>query len=60
MRTYNRTLVSARFFSHCCNKFKSEYSKVVNGQIKPFELMKQLNMKKSTYYKYDKRFKEEL
>nr|WP_238900074.1 recombinase family protein [Clostridium sp. YIM B02500] len=41
-------------------KFKDEYAKVVNGQIKPFELMKQLNMKKSTYYKYAKRFKEEV
>lgn len=41
-------------------KFKEEYTKVINGQIKPFELMRQLDMKKSTYYKYAKRFKEEV
>lgn len=41
-------------------KFKEEYTKVVDGQIKPFELMKQLEMKKSTYYKYAKRFKQEV
>lgn len=41
-------------------KFKQEYAKVVDGQIKPFELMKQLGMKKSTYYKYAKRFKQEV
>jgi len=40
-------------------KFKEEYKKVVSRQIKPFELMRQLNMKKSTYYKYAKRYKEE-
>jgi DNA invertase Pin-like site-specific DNA recombinase len=41
-------------------KFKQEYKKVVSGQIKPFELMKQLGMKKSTYYKYAKRYKQEV
>lgn len=41
-------------------KFKEEYAKVIDGQTKPFELMKQLGMKKATYYKYAKRFKEEL
>ncbi len=41
------------------DKFKQEYKKVVSGQIKPFELMRQLDMKKSTYYKYAKRFKQE-
>lgn len=41
-------------------KFKEEYKKVLNAQIKPFELMKQLGMKKSTYYKYAKRYKQEL
>lgn len=41
-------------------KFKEEYTKVINDQIKPFELMKQLGMKKSTYYKYAKRYKEEV
>jgi len=42
------------------DKFKQEYAKVVDGQIKPFQLMKQLGMKKSTYYKYAKRFKQEV
>lgn len=41
-------------------KFASEYTKVITGQIKPFELMRQLNMAKATYYKYAKRFKHEL
>jgi DNA invertase Pin-like site-specific DNA recombinase len=41
-------------------KFKVEYAKVVTGQIKPFDLMRQLEMKKSTYYKYAKRYKQEL
>ncbi len=41
-------------------KFKAEYAKVVAGQVKPFELMKQLDMKKATFYKYVKRYKEEL
>ncbi|MDF2537162.1 MAG: recombinase family protein [Herbinix sp.] len=41
-------------------KFASEYTKVVDGQIKPFELMKQLGMAKATYYKYAKRYKQEL
>lgn len=40
--------------------FKQAYSKVEAGQIKPFELMKQLAMAKSTYYKYAKQVKEEL
>lgn len=40
--------------------FKEEYKKVLNAQIKPFELMKQLNMKKATYYKYVKQVKQEL
>lgn len=42
------------------DKFKEEYKRVVSGQIKPFELMRQLEMKKSTYYKYAKRYKEEV
>lgn len=40
--------------------FKEEYSKVQTGHIKPFELMKQLGMAKSTYYKYAKQVKDEL
>lgn len=41
-------------------KFASEYTKVIEGRIKPFELMRQLGMKKSTYYKYTKRYKQEV
>lgn len=33
-------------------EFNKEYQEVLNGTIKPFELMKKLNMKKATYYKY--------
>lgn len=40
--------------------FKKEYSKVQTGHIKPFELMKQLGMAKSTYYKYSKQVNDEL
>lgn len=40
--------------------FKKAYGKVEAGHIKPFELMKQLGMAKSTYYKYAKQVKDEL
>lgn len=40
--------------------FKKEYSKVQAGHIRPFELMKQLGIAKSTYYKYAKQVKDEL
>lgn len=42
------------------DKFKKEYSKVQAGHIKPFELINQLGMAKSTYYKYAKQVKDEL
>ena len=35
--------------------FAKEYQKVLSGEIKPFDLMRQLNMKKSTFYRYIKR-----
>lgn len=41
------------------NKFASEYKKVIKGDLKPFECMKQLNMKKSTFYLYAKHYKEQ-
>ncbi|MSU02336.1 recombinase family protein [Tissierella pigra] len=41
------------------DKFKKEYSKVEAGLTKPFELMEQLGMAKSTYYKYAKQVKNE-
>lgn len=42
------------------DKFKQAYSQIEAGQIKPFELIKQLGMANSTYYKYVKQVKEEL
>lgn len=35
--------------------FAKEYQKVLSGEIKPFNLMRQLSMKKSTFYRYIKR-----
>lgn len=34
------------------DKFKTEYQRVTSGAIKPFELMKELGLTKSTYYRY--------
>lgn len=34
------------------DEFSEHYQKVVSGEIRPFELMKQLGMSKSTYYRY--------
>lgn len=33
-------------------EFAKEYEKVVAGVVRPFELMKQLNMSKATFYRY--------
>lgn len=33
------------------DEFSEHYQKVVSGEIRPFELMKQLGMSKSTYYR---------
>lgn len=37
------------------DEFSEHYQKVVSGEIRPFELMKQLGMSKSTYYRYVKK-----
>jgi DNA invertase Pin-like site-specific DNA recombinase len=37
--------------------FKIHYHKVINGQMRPTELMKQLGISKSTYYRYVERVK---
>lgn len=37
--------------------FKIHYQKVINGQMRPTELMKQLGISKSTYYRYVERIK---
>ena len=34
------------------NEFSEHYKKVLSGEIRPFELMKQLDISKSTYYRY--------
>lgn len=38
-------------------EFSIEYQKVLDGELKPFELMKILDMKKATYYRYVNRLK---
>lgn len=40
------------------DEFASQYKKVVEGDIKPFTLMRQLNMTKPTFYRYKKRYEE--
>ena len=37
-------------------KFTKEYQRVVDGSIKPFELMRELNLTRSTFYRYKKQF----
>ena len=37
--------------------FKIHYQKVIDGQIRPTDLMKQLGISKSTYYRYVERIK---
>ena len=36
--------------------FNKEYQKVISGEIAPYELMRRLNLKKSTYYLYRKNY----
>ncbi len=38
-------------------EFKIQYQRVIDGQIRPTELMKQLGISKSTYYRYVERLK---
>ena len=38
--------------------FAKEYQKVLDGAIRPFELMRQLNMKKTTFYRYADRIRK--
>ena len=40
-------------------KFCKEYEKVESGKKKPFELMKELKLNQSTYYRYRKRYLKE-
>ena len=36
-------------------RFIKEYEKVISGEIRPFQLMKQLGMSKATFYRYVRR-----
>ena len=40
-------------------EFAKEYQKVTEGQLRPFELMKELKMSKATYYRYVKSLKRD-
>lgn len=40
-------------------KFCKEYERVLAGKIRPFELMKELKLTESTYYRYKKRYDDE-
>ena len=37
-------------------EFSKHYQRVLNGEIKPFELIEELGLTKPTYYRYKKRF----
>lgn len=39
-------------------RFEKEYQKVLSGELKPFELMKELEMTKPTYYRYRTKYHE--
>ena len=39
-------------------RFIKEYEKVISGEMRPFQLMKQLGMSKATFYRYVKRLIE--
>ena len=39
-------------------KFSREYKRVIDGELRPFECMRLLGMKKATFYKYVKLYKE--
>lgn len=38
------------------NEFRIAYERVVNGNIRPFELMKELGLTKPTFYRYKKQY----
>ncbi len=40
--------------------FKEAYEKVLSGKLRPFECAEHLGLKISTYYKYKKRYEEEV
>lgn len=38
------------------NEFRTAYERVLNGNIRPFELMKELGLTKPTFYRYKKQY----
>lgn len=47
-----------RFVIMSQDEFADQYKKVLSGELRPFELMKQLGMSKSTYYRYISKFNQ--
>lgn len=41
-------------------QFAIEYQKVVNGEVRPFALMKKLGLTRSTFYRYKQQFEKEV
>ena len=42
------------------NKFKLLYERVLRGEVKPFEAIKQLNVSMPTYYRYKRKYEQEV
>lgn len=42
----------------CDEDFKNEYQRVISGELRPVELMRQLGLSKSTFYRYAKRIQK--
>lgn len=40
------------------NAFCKEYKRVINGEIRPFALMNELNLTRATFYRYKKQYEE--
>ena len=49
---YGRSVIMSQ------DEFADQYKKVLSGELRPFELMKQLGMSKSTYYRYISKFNQ--
>jgi DNA invertase Pin-like site-specific DNA recombinase len=41
------------------DSFSVQYQRVINGEIRPFELMKELGLTKPTFYRYKKQFEQQ-
>lgn len=42
------------------DKFKEVYEKVLKGELRPFKAIEQLGVSMPTYYRYKKRYEEEV